>query len=104
MYKITQRNTRLHIAFKTHQDRLRHIEQHKFYPQAARKRGLEGAVQVSFRLLGEDRIEDLTVTGGHKLLRKSAEKAVRSALPLPEINGRLSLPQRVVFQINFELH
>ena len=82
---------------------LNHIEGHKFYPNAARKRGLEGSLQVSFHLLGENKIAKLAVEGRHKLLRKSAEKAVLSALPMPDIPDQLELPMQVAFLMTYKL-
>jgi len=82
---------------------LNHIEEHKFYPRVARKRGLEGSLRVSFRLLSKNKIAGLEIRGGHKLLRKSAEKAVRSALPMPDIPGQLELPMQVAFLMTYEL-
>jgi len=82
---------------------LNHIEAHKFYPNAARKRGLEASLRVSFHLLGENKIAGLAIDGSHKLLRKSAEKAVRSALPMPDIPDQLELPMQVAFLMTYEL-
>jgi len=82
---------------------LNHIEAHKFYPNAARKRGLEGSFQISFHLLGKNKIAGLAVEGRHKLLRKSAEKAVLSALPMPDIPDQLELPMQVAFLMTYEL-
>jgi len=82
---------------------LNHIEGHKFYPNAARNRGLEGSLQVSFHLLSENKIAGLAIEGHHKLLRKSAEKAVLSALPMPDIPDQLELPMQVAFLMTYEL-
>jgi len=82
---------------------LNHIEGHKFYPNAARKRGLEASLQVSFHLLSENKIAGLTIEGHHKLLRKSAEKAVLSALPMPDVPVPLELPMQVAFLMTYEL-
>jgi protein TonB len=82
---------------------LSHIAAHKFYPRAARKRGIEGTVDVSFVLLGKNKIITLAVKGGHKLLRHAAEKTIRNALPLPDIPKQQKLPMTVAFPMAYEL-
>jgi protein TonB len=60
-----------------------HLEQHKFYPRAARRRHIEGAVQVSFELLEDGNISNLQILSGHSSLQKATEESIYQALPLP---------------------
>jgi protein TonB len=46
-----------------------HIESHKNYPRVARRRGIEGEVAVSFRLLADGSVSELTIDQGHRVLR-----------------------------------
>ena len=62
---------------------LAHIDNHKFYPLTARRRGVEGEIQVAFYLRNDGSISNLQVTGGSKVLRKAAKQAVQRALSLP---------------------
>ncbi|WJW75355.1 TonB family protein [Thiohalobacter sp. IOR34] len=82
---------------------LAHIERHKFYPRAARRRALEGEVEVSFELLADGRVRDLQLTGGARLLRNAARQAVQEALPLPRPPAAMRLPRRVEYRMRFEL-
>jgi protein TonB len=82
---------------------LEHIDEHKFYPRSARRRGLEGRVEVSFHLLEDGTIRNLHVTGGSRVLRTAAEQAIQRALPLPAPNGSIRLQQQVNFDMEYRL-
>jgi len=64
---------------------LQHLEKSKVYPVVARKKGIEGSVRVSFKVLSTGRIADLHVTGddAHRLLLQAAATTVRTAAPFP---------------------
>lgn len=83
---------------------LAHIEEHKFYPRAARRRGLQGVIQVSFVLHDNGQISDVLVEDGQEVLRKAAEEAVRAALPLPLPPRDVVCPMRVSFGMEFKLN
>ncbi len=83
---------------------LAHIERHKFYPRAARRRGLEGEISVSLTLLEGGGIRDLSVTGGHRLLRQATEDAIEASLPMPQPPEGLDLPLELEFSIQYRLH
>jgi len=83
---------------------LAHIEEHKFYPRAARRRGLQGVIQVSFVLHDDGQIGDVRVEDGPDVLRKAAEEAVRAALPLPAPPRDVVCPMRVSFGMEFKLN
>ena len=82
---------------------LAHIERHKFYPQAARSRGMEETVKVSFVLLEKGGVDDLKVEGKHKLLRNAAREAMEKARPLPPPPPDVTCPLRVSFRMRFAL-
>lgn len=83
---------------------LAHIEEHKFYPRAARRRGMQGVIQVSFVLHDNGQIGDMLVEDGPDVLRKAAEEAVRAALPLPLPPRDVACPMRVSFGMEFKLN
>ncbi|MEW7976043.1 MAG: TonB family protein [Candidatus Sedimenticola endophacoides] len=62
---------------------LAHIEREKFYPGAARRRGIEGEVVIDFTLGCDGRPGPVQARRGHKLLRGAATSAVERAHPLP---------------------
>ena len=80
-----------------------HIELHKHYPRVARRRGIEGAVEVSFQLLPGGEVSDVTVEQGHRVLRKAVEEALAAARPMPAPPTALELPLPISFSMQFSL-
>jgi protein TonB len=80
-----------------------HIESNKFYPQAARRRGLQAVVKISFELLADGQIRALRVSDGHKLLRSAAEEAVARALPMPKPPEAVETPLAINFSMAYQL-
>lgn len=95
------------VIEKARQEYLRrllgHIESNKYYPSAARRRGLEAMVKISFELLADGRIRELNVAGGHKLLRRAAEEAVEQSLPMPTPPAEVVTPLVVNFSMAYQL-
>lgn len=81
-----------------------HIEAHKHYPRAARRRGIEGAVQVSFTLHAGGAITGLAITEGHNSLRQAVEQAMAAAQPLPPPPPGVALPMSISFSVRFALY
>lgn len=82
---------------------LSHIEQYKFYPLAARRRGVEGTVRISLRVLADGSIDDLKIEGDHQLLLHAATDAVRRAQPLPGPPPVLAAPLAVHYGMIFKI-
>ena len=61
-----------------------HIDAHKFYPSAARRRGIEGEVQVSFNLTTDKIPVNIEVNGSISILQRAAMQALQDASPFPE--------------------
>jgi protein TonB len=80
-----------------------HIESHKKYPRTARRRGIEGEVVVSFRLLAGGTMSELTIEQGHRVLRAAVEEAIAAAQPLPAPPAELKLPMAISFSVMFSL-
>ncbi len=83
---------------------LSHIEEHKFYPRAARRRGMQGVIQVSFQLQSDGSITGLRVEEGHELLRTAAAEAVQASLPLPPPPPQIHCPMTVRYGMEFKLN
>jgi protein TonB len=80
-----------------------HIEAHKFYPRRARQMGIEGSVDVTFRLVKAGGVVDIAASGGHRLLNRAAERSVKRAVPLPAPPASLALPMTVSFTMRYDL-
>ena len=82
---------------------MHHIDVHKHYPRAARKRKIQGKILVSFTLLKGGKIKNLSVNGKRSILKKASHQAVNNALPMPSPPNSLSLPMKVEFYMNYFL-
>lgn len=83
---------------------LTHIEGYKYYPRTARSRGIEGSIQISFRLLENGNISGLTASGGPLILRRAAKNSVTDALPLPLCPPDVTCPMQVSYAMQFKLN
>ncbi len=82
---------------------LRHIEVHKIYPKAARRRKIEGKIQISFTLFADGSIKHLQINGKRSMLKKASRQAIDGALPMPRPPGELTLPIKIQFTMNYFL-
>lgn len=82
---------------------LTHIEGYKYYPQSARRRGIEGNIKVSFRLLANGSITELRANGGTLMLQRAAKRSVADALPLPLCPPEITCPMQVSYAMQFKL-
>jgi protein TonB len=82
---------------------LAHIDSHKFYPRAARRRGQEGDVHVMFYLLQDGGIRALEISGDNRQLCEAAKRAVQAALPLPQPPASINLHEQVTLSTQFRL-
>jgi len=85
-------------------DVMAHIEQHKWYPKAARRRGLEGEITVRFILLPDGSAENVLVENGPELLMAAARKAVEKATPMPTPPAKIHCPLKCEFRMRFSLN
>ena len=72
----------------------RQIEQAKIYPEAARRQGIQGTVELRFRIAADGSVETLEVlrSSGFPLLDEASQQTVRRAAPYPLIRGWVRLP------------
>lgn len=67
------------------------INKHRYYPTAARRRGIEGKSTISFRMNRDGHVSHIVLTKstGHRILDKAAQKTVHA------IDGSLKLPDEI---------
>jgi periplasmic protein TonB len=78
------------------------IEANKHYPPLARRRNIEGTVQVRFQVDCQGRLSDLQGEGAHLLLKNAAAEAVEKSLPLAPPPG-MACPREFRLNILFAL-
>jgi len=79
------------------------IESRKYYPRSARKQGIEGSVDVSFRLFKDGEVRDISTTGAHRLLNHAASQAIKKSLPFPAAPDSIVLPKTIHFSMHYDL-
>ena len=78
------------------------INKHKSYPRIARKRGMQGTVNVKFTILKNGNVGNISVSGP-KVFHKSARKAVKSAFPISVKNAPISLPKSINIKLRYQI-
>ena len=73
---------------------LRRIEEAKRYPHEARRWGMEGTVEVEFRIGVDGSVEGVTVvkSSGFPLLDEASVATIKRAAPLPIVPGTIRIP------------
>ncbi|PLY16223.1 MAG: hypothetical protein C0631_04170 [Sedimenticola sp.] len=82
---------------------LSRIEREKFYPNSARRKGIQGNIHVSFTLTCAGYAENIEINRGHKLLQKGALNAIEKAQPLPSPPEGVECPMNVTYAMAFQL-
>jgi len=84
----------LHATAAADMDRVRrllrnHLESYKYYPASARRRSIEGHVDVGFTLTRNGAADHITVLqgSGYAMLDRAAMQTVLKAQPFPADNG-----------------
>jgi len=72
----------------------RRIEQAQSYPDEARRAGMQGTVEVRFRILPDGSADAVEIvrSSGHPALDEASLQTVRRAGPYPAVSGRIRIP------------
>lgn len=70
------------------------LERAKTYPRMARERGIEGVVQVRFKILPSGTVERVEIlkSSGSEILDAASVKTVYRSGPLPRVSGWVEVP------------
>ena len=82
---------------------LAHIERYKFYPGAARRRSIEGKLDVAFYLQADGGHHQLVINGGRAVLQRAVRQALTDAQPYPKPPSSLQMDQRIAFTMYYQL-
>jgi len=80
-----------------------HLEAHKFYPNTARRRGIEGVVRLGFWLQEGGGAVHVEADGGVGSLCAAAMEALERALPLPAPPEGFTLPMKIEVALEYRL-
>lgn len=82
---------------------VRHIEKFKFYPGAARRRGVEGYVSIRFVISQQGDVLSLELSSPQRILKQAAQEAIHSAVPLPLPDEAGLVNQQIQFKMHYAL-
>lgn len=78
------------------------INKHKRYPRIAKRRGMQGSVEVRFTIMPSGKVSNISLSGS-RVFYKSAQKAVEKAFPVSVENAPVTLPKTVSVILNYRL-
>ena len=72
----------------------RRIEEAKIYPEDARREGIQGTVDVRFRVAADGSVEqsEIVRSSGSRLLDEASLRTIRQAAPFPRVSGWIRIP------------
>lgn len=72
----------------------RQIEQAKTYPESARRDGIQGTVDLRFRIGADGTVEAMEIlhSSGSRILDNASVQTIRRAAPYPPVSGWIRLP------------
>jgi TonB family protein len=72
----------------------RRVEQARIYPEAARRGGFQGTVDLRFRIAADGSVEAFEIlrSSGFRILDEASEQTIRRAAPYPPVSGWIRLP------------
>ena len=82
-----------------------HISRYQRYPEAARRDGVHGKVQLVFSMLRDGTVTDVRIesSSGYSVLDQAAIDTIRRAAPLPRIPAELPERLDILFPTAFDL-
>lgn len=81
-------------------DLIHRINKNKSYPHSARRRHVEGSVEVKFKVLADGNVKDIKVVSANRVFEESAMQAIHKSFPMKIDSSIFSFPKE--FTINIE--
>lgn len=79
------------------------IEQNKSYPRSARRRGIEGIVEVKFNLCNDGNVKDIEFISGKNVFKQSIIEAIENSFPVVVDTSLFSFPKQFKISIKYTL-
>lgn len=78
------------------------INKNKMYPRIAKKRRMEGSVEIKFTISSAGNVKILSQKG-RKIFYKSARRAVEKAFPVNPLKAPIELPSTITLKLHYVL-
>jgi protein TonB len=79
------------------------INENKSYPRSARRRGIEGDVEVRFELLRDGSVDNIEFVSGKKVFKKSIIQAIEESFPVEVDESLFSFPKEFKITVRYIL-
>ncbi len=79
------------------------INENKYYPKRAKRREIEGSVDVKFILLENGEMQNITILNGKKIFHNSVEQAIKDSFPIQIKKDLFKFPLPITLKIVFVL-
>lgn len=84
-------------------DLIKKINDNKSYPNMARRRGIEGIVDVKFKVLSDGNVEGMNVVSGNNIFAKSALEAISKSFPVSVEETLFKFPKEFRVKLSYTL-
>lgn len=79
------------------------INSNKSYPNSARRRAIEGEVEVTFTITPEGSVRDIEIISGHDIFKNSITEAIQNSFPIKIEDGIFEFPKKFKISILYIL-
>lgn len=79
---------------------VKEIHKHKTYPNMARRRCIEGVVDIKFTILSDGRVDAIEIISGKSIFKKATLQAIEKCFPIKVDSTLFDFPE--VFKIKIE--
>ncbi|MDD2448586.1 MAG: energy transducer TonB [Sulfurimonas sp.] len=84
-------------------DLIKRINDNKSYPNMARRRGIEGLVDVRFKILSDGNVEEIQIITGRDIFKKSAIEAISKSFPVTFEEALFNFPKEFRVKLSYTL-
>lgn len=82
---------------------IQRINSNKFYPNSARRRSIEGSVEVEFTVLADGNVKNIEIISGQNIFAESTIEAIKNSFPVKIDDGLFVFPKKFKVDILYIL-
>lgn len=82
---------------------IQRINSNKSYPNSARRRSIEGSVEVEFTVLADGNVKNIEIISGQNIFAESTIEAIKNSFPVKIDDGLFAFPKKFKVAITYIL-
>lgn len=82
---------------------IQRINSNKSYPNSARRRSIEGSVEVEFTVLANGNVKNIEIISGQNIFAESTIEAIKNSFPIKIDDGLFAFPKKFKVAITYIL-